>query len=238
MKINRSSVEAADAILGEEFSVYTHGHVRLIDYMGNDAAIVQAARVSYGEGTKSIREDDGLIDYLMRKRHTSPFEMVEFKFHIKAPIFVERQWFRHRTASINSVSGRYSEYKDEFFVPPTSNIQPQDKKNRQGRSETFDYETELKVQGIMSGSNRDAFSDYRALIDLGVAREIARLVLPTSLYTEWYWKIDLHNLFHFLSLRTDPHAQQEIRDYAQVIEDIVAIVVPVAHKKYKEHGYR
>jgi len=210
--------------------VLDKGFVRLVDQMGDDRAIVQAARVSYGEGTKTVREDKALIDYLMRHGHTSPFEMVVFKFHVKAPIFVVRQWFRHRTASANEVSGRYSVLKEEFYEPEA--WRGQAKRNRQASEGSFeDEEAGLLLRRV----EEEAYRAYRTLLEKGVAREMARMVLPLNLYTEFYWKQDLHNLFHFLRLRLAPEAQWEIRRYAEAIAGIVKERVPLAWAAFEEH---
>lgn len=227
----RPNVPAMDDRLGKEIRVLDHGFIRLIDYMGDDAAIVQAARVSYGAGTKTVREDAKLIHYLWQHRHTSPFEMCEIKLHCKMPIFVARQWVRHRTASINEYSARYSVLDAEFYVP--EQFKAQDTKNRQGSAEAFvgiknsDMQDDLRYHCLAS------YKKYEALLDQGVSRELARMVLPVNFYTQWYWKIDLHNLLHFLTLRCDEHAQWEIRQYANVIADIVADWVPVTHAAWK-----
>lgn len=212
------------------------GFVRLIDYMGDDAAIVQAARVSYGKGTKSVTEDKGLLRYLMRHKHTSPFEMVEFKFHVKLPIFVARQWIRHRTANVNEYSGRYSEMKDEFYVPDLSQIRPQSALNKQGRAdETLPADTAEQIVNSYRNTQKLLFDEYSGLLEKDLARELARINLPLSNYTEWYWKIDLHNLFHFLRLRLDTHAQYEIRVYAEAIANIIKQVVPLAYEAFKDY---
>ncbi|GLV47304.1 flavin-dependent thymidylate synthase [Thermus sp. LT1-2-5] len=210
--------------------VLDRGFVRLVDVMGNDGAIVQAARVSYGAGTKTVREDAALIDYLMRHRHTSPFEMVEFKFHVKAPLFVVRQWFRHRTASVNEVSGRYSVLKDEFYEPQA--FRRQAKHNKQGSEGVLEDEEAL---ALLKEAEEHAYRVYGKLLEKGVAREMARMVLPLNLYTEFYWKQDLHNLFHFLKLRLAPEAQWEIRQYAQAIAELVKAHVPLAWTSFEEH---
>jgi len=233
--------EKADARLGrldKEFKVLDHGFVRLVDYMGSDAAIVQAARVSYGEGTKKVSEDRALIRYLMRRRHTSPFEMVEFKFHVKLPIFVARQWIRHRTANVNEYSGRYSVMKEEFYIPEAKDIRFQSTVNKQSRSEE-EVPDELKRRFIdfLKRTHAASYEEYERLIDQGLARELARIGLPLSLYTEWYWKIDLHNLFHFLRLRLDPHAQLEIRQYAHVMADMVKVVCPMAFEAFMDYSF-
>lgn len=232
----RCIVLAAEEILDKEFSVLNHGFVRLVDYMGSDERIVQAARVSYGSGTKSIRKDRGLIRYLLRHKHTSPFEQVVLTFHAKMPIFVARQWVRHRTARLNEISGRYSVMKDETFLPRPEDLGFQDNVNRQGRTGEFPAEEAKEVIKVMEEACFQAYRTYTDLIDKGMAREIARTVLPLSLYTEWYWQIDLHNLFHFLSLRLDPHAQKEIRVYAEVMADIAKTVAPIAYEAFEDYA--
>lgn len=229
-------VPEAEALLDQEFPVLDKGFVRLVDYLGGDARIVQAARVSYGEGTRSFREDAALIDYLMRHEHTSPFEQVVLTFHIKLPIFVARQWIRHRTARVNEISGRYSVMKDEFFMPGPEALAPQSEDNKQGRTSTpFDQETAEKIRRLLSEGSAASYQTYQALLDIGLAREIARIALPLSLYTEWYWQIDLHNLFRFLMLRLDAHAQREIREYARVILEITRAVAPSATASFERH---
>ena len=227
----RPSVPELDAILGEQMPVLDHGFVRAVDYMGNDAAIVQAARVSYGDGTKTLREDEGLIRYLWRNKHTSPFEMCEIKLHCKMPIFVARQWVRHRTASINEVSARYSVLSEEFYVP--EQFKTQDTKNRQGSAGDLDRALNTRMREELAARCRDAYREYEFALSNGVSRELARMVLPVNFYTEWYWKIDLHNLLHFLTLRCDAHAQAEIRAYADVIAEIVKLWVPTVHVAWK-----
>ena len=226
----------AEEILDKPFPVLDKGFIRLVDYMGGDARIVQAARVSYGEGTKTVREDAALIDYLMRMGHTSPFEQVELTFHVKLPIFVARQWIRHRTASVNEVSARYSILKDECYIPALSDIAGQSSSNRQGRSsDAFPEEEAEKVAAEMERAQGEAFGSYHGLLEKNVARELARINLPLSAYTEWYWKIDLHNLFHFLKLRCDEHAQKEIRAYADVMLEICRRVAPLATASFEAH---
>lgn len=234
----RARNKQAGTLLDKEFKVLDHGFVRLVDYMGSDAAIVQAARVSYGEGTKKVSEDRALIRYLMRRRHTSPFEMVEFKFHVKLPIFVARQWIRHRTANVNEYSGRYSVMKEEFYIPEAKDIRFQSTVNKQSRSEE-EVPDELKQRFIefLQKTHAASYEEYQRLIDEGLARELARIGLPLSLYTEWYWKIDLHNLFHFLRLRLDPHAQLEIRQYAHVMADMVKVVCPLAYEAFMDYSF-
>ena len=230
-------IPEAEALLDKEFKVLDHGFVRLIDYMGSDQAIVQAARVSYGEGTKKTSEDRGLIRYLFRHRHTSPLEMVEFKFHVKLPIFVARQWIRHRTANVNEYSGRYSIMREEFFRPQPNDIQMQSTVNKQGRSDE-NVPDDLKKQFLnhLDESQHDLYDAYSGFVEAGLARELARINLPLSLYTEWYWKIDLPNLFHFLRLRMDVHAQKEIRAYAKVIAEIVKATCPMAYEAFTDYS--
>ncbi len=229
-------MEQKSSLIGSEIKVLDRGFVRLVDYMGSDDAIVEAARVSYGKGTKKRREDRGLIRYLMRHQHTTPFEMVEFKFHIKLPIFVARQWIRHRTANVNEYSGRYSVMEDEFYVPQPSEIKPQSSTNRQGREEgEIDPAVRDAFISFLNTSNRKLYDEYLRAIDTGIAREIARINLPLSLYTQWYWKIDLHNLFHFLRLRLDETAQYEIREYAKAMAVMAKQVVPMAWEAFEDY---
>lgn len=227
-----------------EVKVHDHGLVALIDVMPRfapagktaDSAIVQAARVSYGEGTKQVNEDTGLIRYLARHRHSTPFEMVEFKFHHVMPIFVARQWIRHRTANVNEYSARYSVVRDRFYHPSAENVRKQSAANRQGGDEPVDPATAKEFLDYLDRVEQD-YEHYQGFIDKGVAREIARIALPASVYTEWYWKIDLHNLFHFLSLRMDAHAQQEIRDYANAMFALVRPIVPVAAQAFLDYNF-
>ena len=226
----------AEAILDREFPVLDKGFIRLVDYMGGDERVVQSARVSYGEGTKSYREDAGLIDYLLRNSHTSPFEQIVLTFHIKLPIFVARQWIRHRTARLNEISGRYSVMKDEFYIPEAEDIALQNTDNKQGRSvESLDPVQAEKIRTLLKDGQSDAYSDYSSMVEEGIARELARINLPLSLYTEWYWQIDLHNLFHFLKLRMDAHAQKEIRLYAEVLFEITKKVAPRCCESFQRH---
>jgi thymidylate synthase (FAD) len=229
-------VEAADAILDQEFKVHDRGFIRLVDYLGSDARIVQAARVSYGAGTRTIREDAALIDYLLRNEHTSPFEQVVLTFHIKMPVFVARQWIRHRMARVNEISGRYSVMKDEFWLPEPTVLAKQSKDNKQGRADKplGAAEAESVITALRAGQQA-AYAEYIKLVDGGLAREIARVNLPLSLYTEWYWQMDLHNLFRFLTLRLDSHAQKEIRDYAAVILVLTEKVCPLACSSFRRH---
>jgi thymidylate synthase (FAD) len=229
-------VPGAEEVLDKEFPVLDRGFVRLVDYLGGDERVVQAARVSYGAGTKTYREDAGLIDYLLRRRHTSPFEQVVLTFHVKLPIFVARQWIRHRTGRVNEVSGRYSVMKDEFYLPGAEDLALQSQDNRQGRrDEALEPERAGNIRADLERGQRGAYQDYSALIDQGIARELARINLPLSLYTEWYWQIDLHNLFHFLKLRLDSHAQREIRLYAGVMLDIARKVAPRCCDSFERH---
>jgi len=217
------------------------GFVRLVDSMGGDGAIVQAARVSYGKGTSKMSQDRGLIRYLMRHRHTTPFEMVEFKFHCKMPIFVARQWVRHRTANINEYSLRYSEARDEFYYPEPENIQFQSSLNKQGRSGEVPPELKQKVLDYFKENSERSFTLYQELNKAGVARELARSLLPVNIYTEWYWKNDLHNLLHFIGLRSDSHAQYEIRVFSDAMAHYVKEKAPFAWEAYQDyvvHGMR
>lgn len=223
-------------LIGKEFACLDKGFVRLIDVMGDDTAIVQAARVSYGSGTKKIHEDRGLIRYLIRHLHTTPFEMVEFKFHVKLPIFVARQWIRHRAANVNEYSGRYSEMKDEFYVPAIDELRTQSEVNKQGRSDdVLPSDVSVEIAARMQAFQQTAYEDYRTSLETGLARELARINLPVSNYTEWYWKIDLHNLFHFLRLRIDPHAQYEIRVYGEAMARMVRAAVPLAYEAFEDY---
>ncbi len=230
------TVAAAEAIIDQGFKVLDQGFVRLVDYLGGDARIVQAARVSYGEGTKTLREDKALIDYLLRQRHTSPFEQVIFTFHVKMPIFVARQWIRHRTARLNEISGRYSVMRDEFYLPSPKELRYQSKRSKQGRSEeSIPADLQEKIIALLKQDQGDVYGHYQELLEDGLARELARINLPLSLYTEMYWQIDLNNLFHFLRLRLDWHAQYEIRAYGDAIAKIVQAVAPLAYEAFEEH---
>jgi len=211
------------------------GFVRLVDAMGGDDAIVQAARVSYGKGTAKVSQDRGLIRYLMRHRHTTPLEMVEFKFHCKMPIFVARQWVRHRTANINEYSLRYSEARDEFYFPDPEHIQFQSALNKQGRLGEVSESLKTKVRDYFEEISNRSFEIYSELNDAGVARELARAILPVNLYTEWYWKNDLHNLLHFIGLRSDSHAQYEIRVFSDAMAESVKKVAPFAWEAYQDY---
>ena len=211
------------------------GFVRLVDSMGGDDAIVQAARVSYGKGTSKVSQDRGLIRYLMRHRHTTPFEMVEFKFHCKMPIFVARQWVRHRTANINEYSLRYSEARDEFYYPDPKHIQLQSALNKQGRAGKIPKKLTDKVLQYFKEISERSFEMYQELNEAGLARELIRAILPVNLYTEWYWKNDLHNLLHFISLRSDSHAQYEIRVFSDAMAESVQKVAPFAWEAYQDY---
>ncbi|MEZ4318267.1 MAG: FAD-dependent thymidylate synthase [Myxococcota bacterium] len=236
----RPTVPSLEDRLFRPVPLLDHGFVRVVDYMGDDAAIVQAARVSYGRGTKSVMNDRGLIRYLMRHRHTTPFEMCELKLHVKLPIFVARQWIRHRTANVNEYSARYSILDREFYLPAPEQMAAQSTSNRQGRGDVLSAEQTAAVLEILHRDAMQVYGTYEALInDTGdgtprdpgapqVARELARMNLSLNYYTQWYWKVDLHNLFHFLSLRADSHAQYEIRVYADAIGDLVKDWVPAA----------
>ena len=260
----RATVPAVEEVLYQPLPVLDHGFVRVVDYMGDDAAIVQAARVSYGRGTKRTRDDQGLINYLMRNAHTSPFEMCEIKLHVKLPIFVARQWIRHRMANVNEYSARYSVLDREFYVPEGEQIAIQSATNKQGRgqvsagaqltlgsvpapeagprqgsraqrAEAARVEAQRFQQPMTEDAQR-SFDQYERLLDDGLTRELARIGLPLSTYTQWYWKTDLHNLLHFLALRGDAHAQWEIREYARVILDVVERWVPLTASAF--HRYR
>ncbi|MDR2499563.1 MAG: FAD-dependent thymidylate synthase [Treponema sp.] len=232
----RCVIAEAEAVLDKEFPVLDKGFVRLVDYLGGDARVVQAARVSYGEGTKTCREDAGLIDYLLRNRHTTPFEQVVLTYHIKLPLFVARQWLRHRTARVNEISGRYSVMGDAFYLPDPGDIALQSPDNKQGRAaEALDAEAAEAVRASLAAGQRRAYQDYTDLLAQGLARELARINMPLSLYTELYWQIDLHNLFHFLELRLDPHAQREIRRYAGALLALARKVAPRCCESFARH---
>jgi len=242
----RPTVPALEEILYTPFPVLDHGFVRVVDYMGDDAAIVQAARVSYGRGTRRISEDRGLIRYLMRHWHTTPFEMCEIKLHVKLPIFVARQWIRHRTANVNEYSARYSILDREFYIPGPEQVAPQSAINKQGRSDASSAEAADAVRSLLREDSERAYSRYLWMLNdeagadhepdrPGVARELARIGLGLNTYTQWYWKVDLHNLLRFLRLRADPHAQYEIRVYADAILEIVKQWVPISHEAFLEY---
>jgi thymidylate synthase (FAD) len=243
----RETSPALEAMLYKPLSVLDHGFVRVIDYMGTDSAIVQAARVSYGKGTKKINEDAGLINYLMRHRHTTPFEMCEIKFHIKLPIFVARQWIRHRTANVNEYSGRYSIMDKEFYIPAPQHLAAQSQTNRQGRGGVLEGAEAARVLEILKADSVNAYQHYEEMMNCneegtvfdegktGLARELARMNLPVNFYTQWYWKIDLHNLMHFLSLRADSHAQYEIRVYAEAMLEMLKAWLPLTHQAFMDY---
>ncbi|MEO1721333.1 MAG: FAD-dependent thymidylate synthase [Pseudomonadota bacterium] len=234
----RAVAEAMEARLYEAVPVLDHGFVRVIDYMGDDAAIVQAARVSYGRGTKTARSDEGLIRYLMRHWHSTPFEMCEIKLHVKLPVFVARQWIRHRTANVNEISARYSILDREFYVPAPEHLAAQSSSNRQGRGAVLEGEAAARVLDLLRDDASRSYTHYEEMLDEdgpGLARELARMTLPMSIYTQWYWKTDLHNLFHFLRLRADAHAQYEIRAYAEAMGDIVKDWVPAAWRAFEDY---
>ncbi len=228
-------MEAAEALLDKEIKVLDKGFVRLVDYMGGDHRIVQAARVSYGEGTKTYRQDQGLIHYLIRNDHTSPFEQVQLTFHTKMPIFVARQWVRHRTARLNEISGRYSVMKDEFYVPAPADVCTQSADNKQGSGDAVPLAQANEIIAQFEEDQRRLYARYEGMLDLDIARELARINLPLSLYTEWYWQIDLHNLFHFIHLRADAHAQMQIRVFAEALAICAKAVAPLAYEAFEEH---
>ncbi|WP_149140318.1 FAD-dependent thymidylate synthase [Gemmobacter caeruleus] len=235
----RAVSEGAEAHLYRAHEVLDHGFVRVIDYMGNDAAIVQAARVSYGAGTKKVNDDSGLIRYLMRHWHSTPFEMCELKLHVKLPIFVARQWIRHRTANVNEYSARYSIMDREFYIPQPEHLAAQSTVNNQGRGAVLAGAEAARVLEILKSDAARSYDHYEEMLSQdgqqGLARELARMNLPANIYTQWYWKVDLHNLFHFLRLRADAHAQYEIRVYAEAIARVVADWVPVAFAAFEDY---
>lgn len=245
---SRPTVEALEEILFEPIKVLDNGFVRLIDYMGDDSAIVQAARVSYGKGTKKINEDKGLINYLMRHWHTTPFEMCEIKLHVKLPIFIARQWIRHRTANVNEYSARYSILDKEFYIPAPENLAMQSSTNRQGRGGVLQGEEAARVLEILKNDSEQSYKHYMEMLNLneetnevldpnraGLTRELARMNLPVNYYTQWYWKVDLNNLLHFLRLRADAHAQFEIREYANAIISILEKWLPLTFEAFKNY---
>ena len=235
----RAVSEGMEAHLYRAHQVLDHGLVRVIDYMGDDSAIVQAARVSYGAGTKHVQNDEGLIRYLMRHWHSTPFEMCEIKLHVKLPVFVARQWIRHRTANVNEYSARYSILDREFYIPAPEQLAAQSVINNQGRGETLSAEEAARVLEYLKGDAARCYDHYEEMIgqegQQGLARELARMNLPANIYTQWYWKVDLHNLFHFLRLRADAHAQYEIRVYAEEICRLVADWVPAAYGAFEDY---
>lgn len=243
----RATVPALEEVLYKPFSVLDHGFVRVVDYMGDDSAITQAARVSYGRGTKQVNQDQGLINYLLRHRHTTPFEMCEIKFHVKLPIFVARQWIRHRTANVNEYSARYSIMGKEFYIPSPEHLAVQSQINRQGRGETLKGPEAARVLDILKSDSLRAYEHYEEMMNAtetgsvldetkqGLTRELARMNLTLNYYTEWYWKVDLHNLMHFLALRADHHAQYEIRAYADVMCDLLKLWVPLTYEAFQKY---
>lgn len=228
-----------EARLYTAHQVLDHGFVRVIDYMGDDAAICQAARVSYGRGTRSVQNDEGLIRYLMRHWHSTPFEMCEVKFHVKLPVFVARQWIRHRTANVNEYSARYSILDREFYIPRPEHLAAQSTQNNQGRGEVLQGDEAQRVLDLLREDAMRSYDNYEAMLSQdgqqGLARELARMNLPANIYTQWYWKVDLHNLLHFLRLRADPHAQYEIRAYADLMSRIVQDWVPAAFAAFRDY---
>jgi thymidylate synthase (FAD) len=243
----RATVPALEELLYQAMPVLDHGFVRVIDYMGDDAAVVQAARVSYGRGTRRVSEDAGLIRYLMRHRHTTPFEMCEIKYHVKLPIFVARQWIRHRTANVNEYSARYSILDREFYIPAPEHLAAQSLANRQGRGEVLEGEEAVEVLDLLREDAVRTYAHYAQMLNEGVdgspvdpgrkglARELARMNLTLNTYTQWYWKTDLHNLLHFLSLRADPHAQYEIRAYAEPMLRSLEAWVPATYAAFRDY---
>ncbi len=240
----RAVSEGMEAHLYRAHPVLDHGFIRVIDYMGDDAAIVQAARVSYGAGTKHVQNDEGLIRYLMRHWHSTPFEMCEVKLHVKLPVFVARQWIRHRTANVNEYSARYSILDREFYIPAPEHLAAQSVVNNQGRGEVLTGAESARVLELLKSDANTAYDHYEAMLSTtdqngeaqqGLARELARMNLPANIYTQWYWKVDLHNLFHFLRLRADPHAQYEIRVYAEAIAACVKDWVPLAYAAFEDY---
>ena len=243
----RATVRALEDILFSPIPLLDHGFVRVIDYMGDDNAVVQAARVSYGRGTRKVSEDRGLINYLMRHWHTTPFEMAEIKIHVKLPIFVARQWIRHRMASVNEYSARYSVLDREFYLPDASQLKAQATTNRQGRGDALEPEEAARVLDLLRADGEQTYATYAWMLNEdetgaridpsrdGLARELARINLTLATYTQWYWKTDLHNLMNFLRLRADSHAQYEIRVYAEALIDIMARWVPLSHEAFLEH---
>ncbi len=240
----RAVSDGMEAHLYRAHPVLDHGFIRVVDYMGDDAAVVQAARVSYGAGTRHVQNDDGLIRYLMRHWHSTPFEMCEIKLHVKLPVFVARQWIRHRTANVNEYSARYSILDREFYIPAPENLAAQSAVNNQGRGEVLIGEESARVLALLKSDANMAYDHYEAMLSptqpdgtpqQGLARELARMNLPANIYTQWYWKVDLHNLFHFLRLRADPHAQYEIRVYAEAIAACVRDWVPLSYAAFEDY---
>jgi len=234
----RPTVPALEEKLFTAMPVLDHGFVRVVDYMGDDAAVVQAARVSYGRGTRKTSEDEGLIRYLMRHHHSTPFEMCEIKYHVKLPIFVARQWIRHRTANVNEYSARYSILDKEFYIPAPEHLAAQSADNRQGRGAVLEGQDVARVLGLLRHDAEQTYAHYEEMLDEngpGLARELARMNLTLNTYTQWYWKTDLHNLFHFLRLRADSHAQYEIRVYAEAMLETVKAWVPLSYAAFADY---
>ncbi|WP_323715541.1 FAD-dependent thymidylate synthase [Paracoccus aminovorans] len=235
----RAVSQGMEGHLYQAHPVLDHGLVRVVDYMGDDAAITQAARVSYGRGTKSVQNDEGLIRYLMRHWHSTPFEMCEVKFHVKLPVFVARQWIRHRTANVNEYSARYSILDREFYIPAPEHLAAQSTVNNQGRGEVLQGDEAARVLDLLREDAMRSYDHYEAMLSQegqqGLARELARMNLPANVYTQWYWKVDLHNLFHFLRLRADAHAQYEIRAYAETMCGITRDWVPHAYAAFEDY---
>ncbi len=242
----RATSAGLEALLFQPIQVLDKGFVRVVDYMGDDAAVVQGARVSYGRGTRAVQSDRGLIRYLMRHRHTTPFELAEIKLHVRAPIFVTRQWFRHRTASINEYSARYSVLEREFYIPAAEDIAAQSEANRQGRGGAVTPEQAARVVEMLRDDAARCYDNYLWMLNeaegeghdperAGIARELARINLPVGIYTQFYWKVDLWNLLRFLSLRADPHAQAEIRAFADAILGVVRAWVPDVHDAFADY---
>jgi thymidylate synthase (FAD) len=239
----RATVPALEALLYQAIPVLDHGFVRVIDYMGDDGAVVQAARVSYGRGTRRVSEDAGLIRYLMRHRHSTPFEMCEIKYHVKLPIFVARQWIRHRTANVNEYSARYSILDREFYLPAPEHLASQSSSNRQGRGPVLEGAEAAEVLDILRADATRTYDHYARMLNedgadparRGLARELARMNLTLNTYTQWYWKTDLHNLLNFLSLRADAHAQYEIRAYAEAMFETVRAWVPATFAAFQDY---
>jgi thymidylate synthase (FAD) len=244
---SRPTVEAIEKILYEAHPVLDHGFIRVVDYMGDDSSIVQAARVSYGRGTRRVSDDRNLIRYLLRHAHTTPFEMAEIKFHVKLPIFVARQWIRHRTANVNEYSARYSILDKEFYLPKSDQLAAQSEVNRQGRGEALSAQEAARVLQVLKQDADAAYTHYLEMLNLdeqgeklandrtGIARELARMNISLNFYTQWYWKCDLHNFMNFLKLRADPHAQFEIRVYAEKMLEILKLWCPMAYEAFLEH---
>ena len=246
-KTKRVTVQKLEQILYEAIPVLDHGFIRVVDYMGDDTSIVQAARVSYGKGTKKVSTDSGLIKYLMRHWHSTPFEMCEIKYHVKLPIFIARQWIRHRTANVNEYSARYSILDKEFYLPAPEHLAAQSKINRQGRGNVLEGENAKKVLNLLKGDAEQTYNNYEMMLNerydgsvidkdgVGLARELARMNLTLNTYTQWYWKTDLLNLMNFLRLRADHHAQYEIRAYADAMLDTVKKWVPITYEAFMDY---